>query len=216
MIRRIPSLALAAIAAAILGGCDNADHAGQLIERPQSAEEREFKFAESSAERFRYQSRPAADAQPQQQETGGPRLVYDTPEGWEEAPASMMRDINLTFGENGEGEAYVARLPGAGGGLLANVNRWRKQMGAEDLTQEEVDALPEKPLFGQPAKYIEIDGAFSGMGAAEAKPDYRMLGLILTSDAGAVFVKMTGPKSLVEENTEEFDAFTQSIDVSLN
>lgn len=203
------------MAAAFLCGCGGDDSTGQLIERPKSATERDFKFADTTAERFRYQSRPAAESQPQQQ-SGSPQLVYDTPEGWQEAPASMMRDINLTFGENGEGEAYVARLPGAGGGLLANVNRWRKQMGAEELTQEEVEALPEKPLFGQPAKFIEIDGAFSGMGGGEAKPDYRMLGLILTSDAGAVFVKMTGPKDLVEENAEEFDTFTQSIDVSVN
>ena len=214
MIGRLSSLASTAAVAAFFCGCTESDPVGELIERPKSAEEREFKFADTSAERFRYQSRPAADS-PQQQ-SGGPRLVYDTPEGWEEAPASMMRDINLTFGESGEGETYVARLPGAGGGLLANVNRWRQQMGAEELTQEEVDALPEKPLFGQPAKFIEIDGAFSGMGGGESKPDYRMLGLILTSDAGAVFVKMTGPKQLVEENAEKFDAFTQSIDVSVN
>ncbi len=214
MIGRLSSFASATVAAACFCGCTESDSVGELVERPRSADEREFKFAETSAERFRYQSRPAAES-PQQQ-TGGPRLIYDTPEGWEEAPASMMRDINLTFGENGEGEAYVARLPGAGGGLLANVNRWRKQMGAEELSQEEVEALPEKPLFGQPAKFIEIDGAFSGMGGGETKPDYRMLGLILTSDAGAVFVKMTGPRELIEENAEEFDAFTKSIDVSVN
>jgi len=206
--------AVAATAGAFLCGCDNGGSSNELTEYPKSASDREFKFAESSAERFRYQTRPAAE--PEQQESGAPSLTFNTPEGWEEKPASMMRDISLSFGENGEGEAYVARLPGAGGGLLANVNRWRQQMGAEELTQEEVDALPEKLLFGQPAKFIEIDGAFAGMGGGEKQPDYRMLGVILASDAGAVFVKMTGPKSLVKENATAFDTFIKSIDVSLN
>lgn len=210
----VPVSAVVATAVALLCGCGGGDSTNQLTEVPKSAEDREFKFAESSAERFRYQTRPSAE--PAQQESGAPRLIYDTPEGWEEKPASMMRDISLSFGENGEGEAYVARLPGAGGGLLANVNRWRQQMGADPLTQEQVEALPEKLLFGQPAKFIEIDGEFSGMGGGEKMPDYRMLGLILASDAGAVFVKMTGPKGLVEENSAAFDTFIESIDVSLN
>lgn len=128
-----------------------------------------------------------------------------------------MRVINFSLGENGEGECYVARLPGAGGGLLANVNRWRAQMGVEPLTEEQVDALPTKPLFGQPARYMTVDGSFTpGMGSTDTFPNYRLLGLILASDAGAVFVKMTGPKDLVIKNEAAFDQFTQSIDVKLN
>lgn len=202
-----------------LGGCERGDPETELVERDWSGSEREFQLVDSSAERFRYQSRPAAGAETPS--TGGssegPRLTYTTPEGWKEEPASTMRDINLSFGPNGEGECYVARLPGEGGGLLANVNRWRQQMGAEPLAEEEVAELPEKPLFGQPAKFISVEGDFSaGMGSAQTQPDYKMLGLILASDAGAVFVKMTGPKELVDENEEAFDTFTQSIDVSMN
>jgi hypothetical protein len=40
-----------------------------------------------------------------------------------------------------------------------------------------------------------------------------MLGLILASEAGAVFVKMTGPRELVEANEKNFDIFTNSLDV---
>src|SRR5690606_19513113 len=118
--------------------------------------------------RFRYQTRPAAAS-----ESPAPRgLIYDTPEGWTEKPGSPMRDVNFTFGEKGEGECYVARLPGAGGGLAANVNRWRAQMGTEPLTDEQVAALPTRSLFGQPARFVAVDGAFSpGMGSNETFPD---------------------------------------------
>jgi hypothetical protein len=202
-----------------LTGCGDSGPSGsEIVVREIPKAHREFKLVDTSRERFRYQTREQASAQNEAaQPGGGPQLVWDVPEGWEEKPAAMMRDINLGFGPNGEGECYVARLPGAGGGLAANVNRWRGQMGAPALTPEEVDALPKKPLFGQPATFVSVEGNFSpGMGSQETKENYRLLGLILSSDAGAVFVKMTGPRELVDANAEKFDQFTSSIDVSMN
>jgi hypothetical protein len=196
-------------------GCGEKVDPTRMVERELSASEKSFKIAESSTERFRFQTKPAQAAGAAA--SSGPQLIYDTPEGWVEAPGSMMRDISFTLGEKGEGECYVARLPGAGGGLLANVNRWRSQMGAAPLTEEEVAALPTKTLFNQPATYLAVDGSFTpGMGKTDTFENYRLLGLILASDAGAVFVKMTGPKDLVEKNAAAFDQFAQSIDVKLN
>jgi hypothetical protein len=205
----------------LLASCGESDVTPGLIERSLSDSEKSFKLAESSTERFRYQTTPAAgsagSAAGTGENEGGPRLIYDTPAGWVEKPGSTMRDINFTIGENAEAECYVARLPGAGGGLLANVNRWRSQMGAEPLTEEQVAALPTKPLFGQQASFVAVDGSYTpGMGTTDTFENYRLLGLILSSDAGAVFVKMTGPKDLLSKNEAAFDQFTQSIDVNLN
>jgi hypothetical protein len=201
------------LAPLLLVSCGEGDGSG-LVERPLSPSAREFRLVESSMERFRYSTRAAAAEEPASRPTG---LVFDTPEGWTEKPASPMRDISLVFGENGEGECYVARLPGAGGGLAANVNRWRAQMGAEPLSDEEVSTLPTRPLFGQPARFVSVDGTFSpGMGSSESLPGYRLMGLILSADAGAVFVKMTGPKELVEANAAAFDQFVSSLDVNFN
>jgi hypothetical protein len=199
-----------------LVACGGEDTPG-LVERPLSDSEKEFRLVESSMERFRYSSQPRASAEsgPAAGGASASGLVYQTPEGWSEKPGSMMRDVNLTFGPNGEGECYIARLPGAGGGLAANVNRWRAQMGAAPLSEEEVAALPTRPLFGQPARFVSVDGTFSpGMGSNETFPDYRLVGLILAGEAGAVFVKMTGPKTLVEQNGAAFDQFVSSLDVN--
>lgn len=200
----------------LLSACtDSGPEGPEIVEQELPSAHRTFKLVETSRERFRYQTRSGAgDAQAGSADSGAPRLVYDTPKGWSEGTKSMMRDINMTFGENGEGECYVARLPGAGGGLAANVNRWRGQMGAEPLTEGEIAALPQKALFGQPASFMSVDGDFTGMGGAGTKSDYRLLGVILSSDAGAVFVKMTGPRALVEANTKAFDQFVGSLDVS--
>ena len=200
----------------LLSACtDSGPEGPEIMEQELPSAHRTFKLVDSSRERFRYQTRPATAAGTEGgSSAGAPRLVYETPEGWTEGTKSMMRDINMTFGENGEGECYVARLPGAGGGLTANVNRWRGQMGAEPLTEEEIAALPQKSLFGQPASFMSVDGDFTGMGGGGTKSDYRLLGVILSSDAGAVFVKMTGPRALVEANTKAFDQFVASLDVS--
>lgn len=216
----MPSLrsiaAFAALATGFLASCGDRD-ASALTERSLSPSEREFRLVETSRERFRYQSRPAADSHDGHDH--GPSatgLVHDTPEGWTEKPGSAMRDLSFSFGENGEGECYVARLPGAGGGLAANVNRWRAQMGAAPLTDEQVAALPTRPLFGQPAHFVSVDGTFSpGMGSQATFSDYRLVGLILSAEAGAVFVKMTGPRELVETQLAAFDQFVSSLDVKL-
>lgn len=219
MIPRISRRCLIALPAVLLlGGCGDSGTTPGLVERELSSSEKNFKLVESSTERFRYKSGQAGGSgEGGGENASGPQFIYETPEGWVAKETSAMRNINFSLGEKGEGECYVARLPGPGGGLLANVNRWRAQMGAEPLTQEQVDALPTKPLFGQPAKYITVDGSFTpGMGSTETFENYRLLGLILASDAGAVFVKLTGPKDLVTKNEAAFDEFTGSIDVKLN
>ncbi|MDF2376927.1 MAG: hypothetical protein P1U81_11840 [Verrucomicrobiales bacterium] len=211
----LPTLLLAALMATSCG--DNGPSGSEIVTRELPESQQSFRLVDSSAERFRYQKRDAAAPAASSQASSAPELIYTTPEGWEEKAGSMMRDVNLSFGENDEGECYVARLPGAGGGLVANVNRWLGQMGADSLTEEEINALPKKPLFGQPATFIDVTGDFSpGMGSSEVKKNHRLLGLILASDAGAVFVKMTGPEKLVAENADGFDVFTSSLDVSLN
>lgn len=206
------------ITAALLTGCGDSGPTGsQIVIREVPESQQSFRLVDSSAERFRYQKRDEVASSEPSRAAAPPQLIYTTPGGWEEKAASMMRAVNLSFGENSEGECYVARLPGAGGGLVANVNRWRGQMGADPLTEEEISALPKKPLFGQPATYMAVDGDFSpGMGSSDVKKNHRLLGLILASDTGAVFVKMTGPNKLVTENEAAFDVFTSSLGISSN
>ncbi|WP_395736791.1 hypothetical protein [Prosthecobacter sp.] len=141
-------------------------------------------------------------------------LTWTLPAGWTESttPDPMgMRVLDLRFGPNQEGECYISLMPGPAGGLEANVNRWRTQMGQKPYTAEEIANLPKKPFFNRDAAFVAFDGDFKGFGATEAKSGYSMLGLIHSADQATIFVKLTGPKALVEQNAAAFDAFCQSI-----
>ena len=156
------------------------------------------------------------DAKKESQERPNYRelLTWTVPPGWTESttPDSMgMRLLDLRFGPNQEGECYISLMPGPAGGLEANVNRWRTQMGQPPYTAEEIAALPKKPFFNRDASFVAFDGDFKGFGAEAAKNGYRMLGLIHSADQATIFVKLTGPKALVEQNAAAFDAFCQSI-----
>ena len=122
-----------------------------------------------------YEAKPKVGAYPQER-FGDEKLIWETPAGWVQAERSQMRPVNLAFGPNREGECYLSLLPGGGGGVLANVNRWRKQMGQPEITEEELAKMPKKTLMGIQGTYVSIDGAYTSVGATEsscsgARPD---------------------------------------------
>lgn len=56
-------------------------------------------------------------------------LRWSRPEGWRELPASGMRRATFIAPVEGKLEITVTAFPGDTGGELANVNRWRGQIG---------------------------------------------------------------------------------------
>lgn len=146
--------------------------------------------------------------------TGKPALAYEAPEGWEELPVSQFRDVNLRPAGNPEVECFVTVLPGDAGGLLANLNRWRAQMGAGPISEAEAADLPRKPLAGVDGVYMEVEGAYGGMSGQDARPDYLMAALAAQREDWSYFVKMTGPKAVVQAEIENLDAFCASLKVT--
>ncbi|MBX7258748.1 MAG: hypothetical protein K1Y02_20470 [Candidatus Hydrogenedentes bacterium] len=154
----------------------------------------------TSAQRFGF-SRPASST-PRQAP-----FTYTVPQGWTEQSPDQIRMINLRPAGDAKTECYVSVL---GGGVDANVNRWRKQMSLPDFTAEELAALVKKPLLGESATYVEFEGSYVGMGS-DPQPDYKLLGMVLPVGGNAVFIKMVGPKSVVEAEKAGFDAFCASL-----
>ncbi len=211
-------------ALALLAGCGEETGPKEITEKRTLSAKEQIPIEEvTSEQRFHFalqqfgmpHEEPEGATPSAGPDTGGARLVWDTPEGWTEQPATQFRDVNFTVGERGEAEVYVSRMPGTAGGLAANINRWRGQMGLEPISEEEVEALPTVKLFESDATFIKLDGEFTGMGGAGAQKDFRMLGLMLNTPGGAVFVKMTGPRTLVEREEKNFLSFAESLGVQL-
>ena len=133
---------------------------------------------------------------------------WKLPEGWKEGAASQLRQLNFSFGPNGEGECYMSQVQGS---EADNIRRWCKQMGQPEMTDDQVASLPLKPFFGTQGRFVDLSGTYTGAGGAAPRPDYRMLGLIREGNDVTVTVKMTGPAALVAQHAEKFDAFCSSL-----
>ena len=202
---------ISAVAALAPVSCRKLDERMEITETRDVSEHATMpKTFASSAERF-YDNQPKPEA-PQENP-----LQWVTPEGWKEAPAGgtpgSMRLIDLRFGEKNEGECYLSAMPGKAGGLEANVNRWRTQMGLAPYTPDELAKLPKKVFLNREATAVSFDGDFKGVGASEAQKGYRLEGLVQEAPEFTLFVKMTGPKEVVEKNQAAFDKFCQSISI---
>ena len=96
---------------------------------------------------------------------------------------------------------------GQGGDLEANVNRWKGQFqpGADG---KEVKLERTEVLYGKrKVTYVVITGTFlsgSPMGAKTPQPGSAMIGAILESGEGSVFVKFTGPEKEITASKETF------------
>lgn len=211
LLKIIPLLCLVFLLCLGIVGCDSGRQAIPITERRElSPGDQEVVLGATSKERFAMVNQMMGmeeDHSGHDHAEDAP-LAYELPEDWKKEATSQFRTLNFSFGEHGEGECYVSR---AGGGLAANLNRWREQMGLEAASEEDFQALPKRHLFGMEATYAELDGNFKAVGAAESKSNYRMVGLVLSLPDVSFFVKMTGPKDLVIANEGKFSKFCESL-----
>lgn len=197
------------LAGALLGGCGGYEPRQEIttIEEP-SANDLQPVPDLSTAQRMRVQPPPG------QEPTGAQEVSafeWDTPDGWTERPPTPLRSLNFHVAGNPDAECYLTVLDGDGGGLLANINRWYGQVGQDGITEEELAALEEFPLLGAPAKFVQMEGAFTGMGGGPARENYQIAGLANIVDGKAYFLKMTGPTALVSAEIEAMKTLAASI-----
>ncbi len=159
-----------------------------------------------------YDPSPKVGASPGER-LGTGRVLSIRPDGWVSRESDDFANLKFSFGKRNEGELTFSILRSDDGSdfVIPNIDRWRQQMGQPPITPEEAAALDEIPLFGQNAKKIVIDGAYSPVAADAAKPGYRLVGALLQIPQFTFFVKMTGPRQLVEAEEKNFDEFTSTL-----
>ncbi len=138
---------------------------------------------------------------------------FSVPPVWRSVtPASPMRKAELYVpgpeGTGAAGEAIVTVFhfgPSEGGTVQSNVDRW---FGQFDGDNESKSAATAKETIGTvPVTFVRARGTFqSGMPGAPTTPveGQALLGAILESPNGDVYLKMTGPQPTVEKAEPAF------------
>lgn len=148
---------------------------------------------------------------------------WDTPEGWEEnKTGSGFRLASFTV-KSGEAAANCTIIPLAGnaGGLEANVSRWLGQVtskaGHMDPMLAEGDAATVKKLLEQQEKFVtkaQFQGVMIDFTPVTAMDtDNSILVSMIAVSGSTVFVKMTGPKSVLVANKAKFKSLCQSFNM---
>jgi hypothetical protein len=75
----------------------------------------------------------AGDVPPPPPPSGEARLTWTLPSGWTQSLTGGMRYATIRAPVPGKLDVSVVVLPGPAGGELANVNRWRSQIGLPPL-----------------------------------------------------------------------------------
>jgi hypothetical protein len=180
------------LCAALFSGCKRDDVKVYHVESGDSAAPTSPSVAPAAMPATMPAGLPAPD------NSGLPQLKYVLPAGWQEKPPSQMRVASFAISEDGKNaDVSVIPLGGMAGGDLANVNRWRGQVGLQTLADDEIEKLAEKIFVGeQPADLYDITGGAQ-----------RILAVIFHRDDIAWFFMVTGDADLVEKEIPAFNSF---------
>ena len=136
-------------------------------------------------------------------EQGGPALKWILPGGWTETHPGGMR--YATFKPpDGSVDVSVVVLAGPAGGELANVNRWRSQIGLSSLAEADL-AKARLTLHAKAGDLSVYD--FSSDGEKKS----RMVAALASNGDRTWFLKMLGDAAEVKKARPEFNHLLQSL-----
>lgn len=142
--------------------------------------------------------------------SGGPaKPRWTVPDGWQEVPptAMLLAKFTLSGPEGGQADVTVSVFPGDVGGLLANVNRWRSQVGQPPVGEADLaNHLTALDVGGNPASLVDVSGTSLDTGVSN-----RLIGAIVPQGGRTWFFKLFGDSRVAAEQKEAFLQFVNSI-----
>ena len=125
---------------------------------------------------------------------------YDPPAGWRERPADEFR--LAIFEKVEQGDRIELTLSKSRGGVAANVNRWRGQVGLDRIDATE-----------SPGETVRVDGRL-GFSVVASGKDRAIRGVVVPlENEELLFVKLTGPPEAVAKAETQFRAFVESLKI---
>jgi hypothetical protein len=137
---------------------------------------------------------------------------WEIPDGWEEVKSNSKIRLATLVIRNLKQESIctIILLPGKAGTLKANIERWLLQISnSPDKIKDNTELL-----FNQ-KEAITCKGAFNGFfidyTAITKNPgDISLLVTVLRVNSNSVFIKLAGPKSILEANKHKFKSLWNS------
>lgn len=127
---------------------------------------------------------------------------WEIPAEWQEAGAGGVRLASFAAdGPAGPVDISVTAFPGDVGGLEANLNRWRNQIGLAPLAAGDLESGIERLRIGETEAIIARMSSTSEATHAA----------IIEGGTETWFIKMTGPRASVEAQASAFGQFVSSI-----
>jgi hypothetical protein len=134
---------------------------------------------------------------------------WEVPSGWKEIPGGQFLVAKFVLPGGGDVPAAVnvSKSPGDGGGLLANVNRWRGQLGLAPVAEAELATQVQSiDLPGGKGTLADIAGQDARTGQKA-----RLLAAVVPRSGETWFYKLMGNAQVVQQEKDAFMKFVQGV-----
>jgi hypothetical protein len=130
--------------------------------------------------------------------------TWTIPAGWQEGPLAqfLVAKYVIVGADGAQAAVNVSSLAGDGGGLPANVNRWRGQLGLPSISEILTSSFD---VTGGTAQIVDM----SGTDAKTGKPA-RLVGILLPQNGQTWFYKLMGDENIVAQQKDALIKFVQS------
>jgi hypothetical protein len=137
----------------------------------------------------------------------GADLLWTAPANWTaKALGSMRKGSYSIAGDAGAvADLAITAFPGDTGGLFANVNRWRGQVGLGPIEAAKLDTATQA-IEANGLKMIIVEATGQAGGASTT-----LLGAIVPHNGQTWFFKLMGPEALVTREKPAFREFLNTI-----
>lgn len=163
---------------------------------------------EPSVKQYRVEKAPSPPPVVESSVTAPSGLPFSwvVPAGWREGNTSSMRVASYEVPLNGEtGDFSLVRLGGGAGGISANVNRWRGQIGLGPVSAAEISNSTQADSTAQGVPYLQVTLTNPD------NPANAILAAIIERPDFVLFVKLTASQAGVESAQPSFEAFCRSL-----
>ena len=141
-------------------------------------------------------------------ETKSAGFSWKKPESWIPSSGSSMRlaSFDIPYSE-GSGDLSVIQLDGTGGGVEANVNRWRRQLNLEPQSLSEI----EKEIIENKGGL----GVYKMIRLINEELESAFLCAIIPAGHLTLFVKLSAKPHGIREIETDFISFCSSLIISI-